>query len=124
MFDEIGLNLSILVANPASAEDWQYFAVVSDGRYLSDDDTYRIVGTGQNNDLSVDVQVKNFDSGERFRVAIGLVDCLHYGNGPLLVFPSAGQPQQLVWMAQGHRWLDLAGLRLCEWAKTQITLIN
>jgi hypothetical protein len=104
------------------AEDWQYFAVVSEGRYLSDIDTFRIVGTGQTEDLSVDVQVKNFDSGQTFRVAIGLSDCLRYGNGPLLMFPSAGQPRQLVWNAKGHRWLDVAGLKLCEWAKTQTTL--
>lgn len=112
-----------LLATPASAEDWQYFAVVSDGRYLSDDDSFRIVGSGKN-DLSIDVQVKNFDSGEGFRVAIGLVDCLWYGNGPMVVFPSSGQPYQRGWNAQGHRWLDLAGLRLCDWAKTQFSLIN
>ena len=114
----------VLVTAPASAENWQYFAVVSDGRYLSDDNSLRMVGTSENQDLSVDVQVKNFDSGERFRVAIGLVDCLRYGNGPLLLFPSGGQPQQLAWTVKGRRWLDLAGIKLCEWAKTQATLMN
>ena len=59
--------LALLTA-PAPAEDWQYFAVVSDGRYLSDDNSLRLVGTMENQDLSVDVQVKNFDSGARFRV--------------------------------------------------------
>jgi hypothetical protein len=114
----------VLVTAPASAENWQYFAVVSDGRYLSDDNSLRMVGTSENQDLSVDVQVKNFDSGERFRVAIGLVDCLRYGNGPLLLFSSDGQPQQLAWTVKGRRWLDLAGIKLCEWAKTQATLTN
>jgi hypothetical protein len=114
----------VLVTAPVSAENWQYFAVVSDGRYLSDDNSLRMVGTSENQDLSVDVQVKNFDSGERFRVAIGLVDCLRYGNGPLLLFPSGGQPQQLAWTVKGRRWLDLAGIKLCGWAKTQATLMN
>jgi hypothetical protein len=114
----------VLVTAPASTENWQYFAVVSDGRYLSDDNSLRMVGTSENQDLSVDVQVKNVDSGERFRVAIGLVDCLRYGNGPLLLFPSGGQPQQLAWTVKGRRWLDLAGIKLCEWAKTQATLMN
>ena len=114
----------VLVTAPVSAENWQYFAVVSDGRYLSDDNSLRMVGTSENQDLSVDVQVKNFDSGERFRVAIGLVDCLRYGNGPLLLFPSGGQPQQLAWTVRRRRWLDLAGIKLCEWAKTQATLMN
>jgi hypothetical protein len=76
----------LLVTASPSAEDWQYFAVVSDGRYLSDDNSLRLVGTIENNDVSIDVQVKNFDSGEKFRVAIGLVDCLRYGNGVLLLF--------------------------------------
>ena len=115
--------LALLTA-PAPAEDWQYFAVVSDGRYLSDDNSLRIVGTIENLDLSVDVQVKNFDSGARFRVAIGVVDCLRYGNGPLLLFTSDAQPQQLTWTVKGRRWLDLAGAKLCDWAKTQATLID
>ena len=115
--------LALLTA-PVSAADWQYFAVASDGRYLSDDNSLRIVGTNENEDLSVDVQVKNFDLGERFRVAIGLVDCLHYGNGPLLLFPADGQPQQLDWNGRGRRWLDLAGAKLCEWGKTQATLMD
>ena len=114
----------VLLTAPASAEDWQYFAITSDGRYLSDDDTFRIVGTGEHDDYSVDVQVKNFDSGERFRVAISLIDCLRYGNGPLLLFPSDGQPRQLAWNTKGHTWLDFAGVKLCEWAKTQATLMN
>jgi hypothetical protein len=83
-----------------------------------------MVGTSENEDLSVDVQVKNFDSGERFRVAISLVDCLRYGNGPLLLFPADGEPKQLAWNSKGRRWLDLAGARLCDWAKTQATLTN
>jgi len=115
--------LALLTA-PAPAEDWQYFAVVSDGRYLSNDNSLRLVGTMENQDLSVDVQVKNFDSGARFRVAIGVVDCLRYGNGPLLLFTSDAQPQQLTWTVKGHRWLDLAGAKLCDWAKTQATLID
>jgi hypothetical protein len=115
--------LALLTA-PAPAEDWQYFAVVSDGRYLSDDNSLRIVGTIENLDLSVDVQVKNFDSGARFRVAIGVVDCLRYGNGPLLLFTSDAQPRQLTWTVKGRRWLDLAGAKLCDWAKTQATLID
>ena len=113
-----------LLAAPAPAEDWQYFAVVSDGRYLSDDNSLRLVGTIENQDLSVDVQVKNFDSGARYRVAIGVVDCLRYGNGPLLLFTSDAQPQQLTWTVKGRRWLDLAGAKLCDWAKTQATLID
>ena len=115
--------LALLTA-PAPAEDWQYFAVVSDGRYLSDDNSLRLVGTMENQDLSVDVQVKNFDSGARFRVAIGVVDCLRYGNGPLLLFTSDAQPQQLTWTVKGRRWLDLAGAKLCDWAKTQAALID
>jgi hypothetical protein len=115
--------LALLTA-PAPAENWQYFAVVSDGRYLSDDNSLRLVGTMENQDLSVDVQVKNFDSGARFRVAIGVVDCLRYGNGPLLLFTSDAQPQQLTWTVKGRRWLDLAGAKLCDWAKTQATLID
>ena len=114
----------LMLAAPASAEDWQYFAVTTDGRFLSDDDTFRLVGTGEHDDISVDVQVKNFDSGERFRVAIGLVDCLRYGNGALLLFPATSKPQQLMWHSKGHRWLDLAGVKLCDWAKTQATLVN
>jgi hypothetical protein len=117
------ISLALLSA-PAPAEDWQYFAVVSDGRYLSDDNSLRLVGTMENQDLSVDVQVKNFDSGARFRVAIGVVDCLRYGNGPLLLFTSDAQPQQLTWTVKGRRWLDLAGAKLCDWAKTQATLID
>ena len=117
------ISLALLTA-PAPAEDWQYFAVVSDGRYLSDDNSLRLVGTMENQDLSVDVQVKNFDSGARFRVAIGVVDCLRYGNGPLLLFTSDAQPQQLTWTVKGRRWLDLAGAKLCDWAKTQATLID
>src|SRR4029078_7737976 len=113
-----------LLTAPATAENWQYFAVVSDGRYLSDDNSLRLVGTIENQDLSVDVQVKNFDSGARFRVAIGVVDCLRYGNGPLLLFTSDAQPQQLTWTVKGHRWLDLAGAKLCDWAKTQATLVD
>ena len=113
-----------LITAPAPAEDWQYFAIVSDGRYLSDDNSLRLVGTMENQDLSVDVQVKNFDSGARFRVAIGVVDCLRYGNGPLLLFTSDAQPQQLTWTVKGRRWLDLAGAKLCDWAKTQATLID
>lgn len=114
----------VLLTAPVSGENWQYFAVVSDGRYLNDDNSLRMLGARENEDLSVDVQVKNFDSGERFRVAIGLVDCLRYGNGPLLLFPSVGQPQQLAWTAKGRSWLDLAGIKLCEWAKTQAVLMN
>ena len=67
---------------------------------------------------------KTSDSGEKFRVAIGLVDCLRYGNGQLLVIPSEGQPLQLAWNSKGHRWLDFAGIKLCQWAKTQATLMN
>jgi len=114
----------VLLTAPASAEDWQYFAVTSDGRYLSDDDTFRVVGTGEHDDYSVDVQIKNFDSGEKFRIAISLTDCLRYGNGALLLVPASGQPQQLAWDAKRHQWLDLAGRKLCEWAKTQATATN
>lgn len=113
----------VLLVTPASAQNWQYFAVVADGRYLADDDSYRIVGT-TDEDLSVDVQVKNFDSAEKYRVAIGLVDCLRYGNGPLLLFPSNGEPRQLAWNVKGHKWWDLAGVQLCDWAKTQASLTN
>ncbi|HVX36790.1 MAG TPA: hypothetical protein VHC71_11290 [Hyphomicrobium sp.] len=116
--------LALLTTGPAPAEDWQYFAVVSDGRYLSDDNSLRMIGTLENNDVSVDVQIKNFDSGERFRVAIGLVDCLRYGNGALLLFRADGQAEQLSWNIRGRRWLDLAANKLCDWAKTQATLVN
>lgn len=102
-----------LLAAPTPAEDWQYFAVVSDGRYLSDDNSLRIVGNDENDDASVDVQVKNFDSGERFRVAVGLIDCLRYGNGALLLFRADGQAEQLSWNIKGRRWLDLAAHKLC-----------
>lgn len=116
--------LALLTTAPTSAENWQHFAVVSDGRYLSDDNSLRMVGTNENDDVSVDVQVKNFDSGERFRVAIGLVDCLRYGNGALLLFHADGRAEQLSWNFKGRRWLDLAANRLCDWAKTQATLVN
>jgi hypothetical protein len=83
-----------------------------------------MIGTLENNDVSGDVQGKNFDSGERFRVAIGLVDCLRYGNGALLLFRADGQAEQLSWNIRGRRWLDLAANKLCDWAKTQATLVN
>jgi len=116
--------LALLTTNPMPAEDWQYFAVVPDGRYLSDDNSLRMVGTLESDDVSIDVQVKNFDSGERFRVAIGLVDCLRYGNGALLLFGADGQATQVSWNIKGRRWLDLAANKLCDWAKTQATLVD
>ncbi|MBA2127381.1 hypothetical protein DLM45_14285 [Hyphomicrobium methylovorum] len=114
----------VLLASSAPAEDWQFFAVVSDGRYLSDDNSLRVVGTAENDDVSVDVRVKNFDSGERYRVAIGLADCLRYGNGPLLLFREEGPAELLSWNTKGRRWLDFAGVKLCDWAKTQATLVD
>jgi len=113
----------LMLATQASAEEWEHFAVTPDGRYLADVDTFRLKGTGVgHDDFSADVKIKNFDTKETFRVAIGLTDCMKQNNGALLLVPSVGEPQVLYWDSQGHELFDLAGIMLCQWAKTQVSL--